>query len=87
MPWLDSATLQILIAAASPLPHGPIHLANDGRRLQPLLGVYPATADRQQRLTDALKRGERGLQRWLADEHWRSVPLPAGPRGRRRAHQ
>jgi len=78
MPWLDRATLQALIAAASPLAQGPIHLAHDGRRLQPLLGVYPATVVRQQRLNDALERGERGLQRWLAGEHWRPVLLPGG---------
>ena len=45
MPWLDVPTLEALIgAAAGDRDRERIHLAHDGQRLQPLLGVVPATA-------------------------------------------
>ncbi|MEA5442703.1 NTP transferase domain-containing protein, partial [Cyanobium gracile] len=52
MPWLQTAALEALVAAASTSLAVPaaIHLAHDARRLQPLLGVYPAHADRRRRL-------------------------------------
>lgn len=78
MPGLNPACLQALVAAAAAAPER-IHLAHDGRRLQPLLGVYPALPAREQRLQAVLAGGERGLQRWLAGELWSPVPLPAGP--------
>jgi len=80
MPWLDAPTLAALLAAAANDPDPErIHLAHDGLRLQPLLGIVPATAARRQRLGAALASGERGLQRWLAGEDWRPVGLPPGP--------
>lgn len=80
MPWLDGATLRALLAAAQcdPCPER-IHLAHDGQRLQPLLGMVPAPAARRLRLEGALELGERGLQRWLMGEDWAPVPLPCGP--------
>jgi molybdopterin-guanine dinucleotide biosynthesis protein A len=75
MPWLDGASLRALVAAAA----APIHLAHDGQRLQPLLGLYPATADRRRRLQAHLATGERRLLGWLAGETWVPVHLPAGP--------
>jgi molybdopterin-guanine dinucleotide biosynthesis protein A len=44
---------------------------------QPLLGLYPGNAGRRRSLAAALARGERSLQRWLADEAVRTVALPA----------
>lgn len=87
MPWLDAMSLQTLVAAAgaegdataaSPAEEA-IRLAHDGDRLQPLLGLYPATGARRARLAAHLATGDRGLQRWLAGEDWRPVPLPPGP--------
>ena len=45
-----------------------IHLAYDGSRMQPLLGIYPSTAARRQHLAAAVGAGERRLQRWLAQQ-------------------
>lgn len=75
MPWLDSATLAALLAAAAEA--ATIHLAHDGTRLQPLLGVYPATAARRRRLAAHLAGGGLALQGWLAGERWQAVALPA----------
>ncbi|MGB5136459.1 MAG: molybdenum cofactor guanylyltransferase [Prochlorococcaceae cyanobacterium] len=85
MPWLRVETLRALVAAAdgdgreadgsavdgSAL----IHPAHDGERLQPLLGIYPSSAAVRAHLAAAVHRGERGLQRWLADQSCRPVPL------------
>lgn len=80
MPHLDRPTLEGLIGAAAGDPDRErIHLAHDGQRLQPLLGLVPATAARRLRLETALEAGERGLQRWLAGEDWVAVPLPPSP--------
>ncbi len=78
MPHLDDASLRALVAAAEGDPDpDTIHLAHDGERLQPLLGLYPASADRRQRLAAHLAGGDRSLQRWLTGEHWRPLVLPA----------
>ena len=85
LPWLDATSLRALIAAADRSTDcaadrnadATLHLAHDGRFLQPLLGVYPTPAARLTRLQAALAAGERGVQRWLAGEAWRPVALPA----------
>jgi molybdopterin-guanine dinucleotide biosynthesis protein A len=80
MPWLDAATLAALLAAASDTAAtagDTITLAHDGTRLQPLLGLYPATATRRRRLATHLASGGLALQGWLAEEAWRPLPLPA----------
>ena len=81
MPWLDATSLQALLAAGAGdgTAEAPIRLAHDGERLQPLPGLYPATAERRARLAAQLATGERRVQHWLAGETWRPVPLPAGP--------
>lgn len=76
MPNLHSRALAQLVQAANHDP-GAIHLAHDGERSQPLLGIYPSDAARRQRLAMTIAAGERGLQRWLAGERCRSVPLEA----------
>jgi molybdenum cofactor guanylyltransferase len=90
MPWLEAAALQTLVGtatAAASTPSGPaaIHLAADGRRLQPLLGVYPASASRRLGLRAFTAAGGRRLQDWLAGEEVVAVPLPA--RGLRNANR
>ena len=79
MPWLDDASLASLLTAAVQGGDSAdvLHLAHDGERLQPLLGLYPATAARRRRLGQALAAGERRLQAWLAGERWQAVPLDA----------
>jgi molybdopterin-guanine dinucleotide biosynthesis protein A len=85
MPWLEVAGLGALVTAAtSPTAPGAIHLAHDGIRLQPLLGVYPAHACHRQALRAFTAAGGRRLQDWLAGMEVVAVPLP--PRGLRNAN-
>jgi molybdopterin-guanine dinucleotide biosynthesis protein A len=74
MPALTAAVLHQLLAAANAEPTV-IHLAHDGRRLQPLLGLYPSTAAIRRSLASAVAAGERRLQGWLEAQTCRSVPL------------
>jgi molybdenum cofactor guanylyltransferase len=87
MPWLQVAALEALLsaaaAAAAPAPAA-IHLAHDGLRLQPLLGVYPAHPGLRLRLQAFTAAGGRRLQDWLAGEE--VVPLPLPPAGLRNAN-
>jgi len=76
MPGLNARVLNQLLQAADGDATA-IHLAHDGHRSQPLLGIYPATETRRHRLARAIAMGERGLQRWLADERCRGVQLKA----------
>lgn len=91
MPWLEASALVSLVAAAS-YPDtaaasaaagcrdspdaAAIHLAHDGRRLQPLLGVYPAHARHRQALQAFTAAGGRRLHDWLAGMAVATVPLP-----------
>ncbi len=77
MPQLTPAVLAELVTAAAAEPEA-IHVAHDGKRCQPLLGIYPSDAPRRERLQAAIAAGERKLQRWLASEEPRTVPLAAG---------
>jgi molybdopterin-guanine dinucleotide biosynthesis protein A len=74
MPKLTMPVLQSLLAAAAQEPDA-IHVAQDGRRCQPLLGVYPSTPDLRQCLTEQVNAGERRLQCWLENQSWRAVVL------------
>lgn len=88
LPGLTAAALQDLRAAADADANadaddgpggrpdgGPIVLAHDGERLQPLLGVYPSSDRRRRHLNDFLAGGERRLQGWLAQQPHQTVPL------------
>jgi len=77
MPALTPAVLRKLLEAASAEP-AVIHLAHDGRRLQPLLGIYPSTAAIRSSLASAVAAGERRLQSWLETQPSRSVALDPG---------
>ena len=77
MPQLTPAVLAELVTAAAAEPEA-ILVAHDGERCQPLLGIYPSDAPRRERLQAAIAAGERKLQRWLASEEPRTVPLAAG---------
>lgn len=74
MPELSLAVLGQLVAAAAQEPEG-LHLAHDGLRLQPLLGVYPSSIALRQDLTNRLDAGERRLQSWLGAHPFHPVPL------------
>lgn len=77
MPDLTLAALCALLAAAAAETEGSnrIHLAHDGERLQPLLGLYPGAAPLRADLSAAVGRGERRLQGWLARQAIKPVPL------------
>lgn len=74
MPQLNLLALHGLLAAAALQPDV-IHVAHDGERSQPLLGVYPNTAQQRQHLTWFLSTGERRLQTWLEHQPLQTVPL------------
>ncbi len=79
MPWLEAATLEALIAAGAGLPPGTILTAHDGRRDQPLLGLYPATEPHRASLERFLAGGGRHLLGWLEGEGHQRLTLPAEP--------
>jgi molybdopterin-guanine dinucleotide biosynthesis protein A len=74
MPALTAAALRQLLAAANAEPTV-IHLAHDGRRLQPLLGLYPSNTAIRRSLAAAVAASERRLQSWLETQPCRSVSL------------
>ena len=74
MPDLSAAVLLQLLAAAEAKPAA-IHLAHDGQRLQPLLGVVPSDEGHRADLEAAINGGERRLQSWLAGQACRAVRL------------
>lgn len=74
MPQLTLTALETLLLAADQDPSA-IHLAHDGRRSQPLLGIYPSTPGLRRSLDSRLTAGERRLQQWLAGECCRAVIL------------
>ena len=75
MPALSLPCLRALCEASQADP-GAIWIAAS-ERPQPLLGLYPSDSERRHSLRRALRRGERSLQRWLAGERLRALPLPA----------
>lgn len=74
MPDLSLTALLTLLAAAAERPTH-LHLAHDGERLQPLLGLYPSSVPIRTHLAAAVERGERQLQRWLSELPGQAVPL------------
>ena len=76
MPALTAPVLHQLLRAATAEPAA-IHLAHDGQRLQPLLGLYPSDATHRTSLAAAVAAGERRLQGWLAGQCCRAVVLEA----------
>jgi len=76
MPALTLAVLRDLLAAAAAAPTL-IHVAHDGQRPQPLLGLYPSSAVGCDHLAASLAAGERRLQAWLAAQPHRNVVLDA----------
>ena len=74
MPWLGESSLRLLLQAGA--AHPDIVLAHDGARPQPLLGIYPATAQRRGDLRRCVESGERRLQTWLAQERSYHLELP-----------
>lgn len=67
LPYLSASVLEQLHALANAEPAA-IHLAHDGQRLQPLLGIYPSDAARRAGLGAAVAGGERRLQSWLVGQ-------------------
>ena len=78
MPWLQQDSLeQFVLGWAQADGLEAIAVAHDGERTQPLLGLYPATVERLNRLRRFTQAGGRGLQRWLEQEPLNRVALPA----------
>lgn len=79
MPDLSLAALHHLVAAADDDASAGnptrLHLAHDGKRLQPLLGLYPSSAAVRIHLAAAVEHGERRLQSWLASQPCQAIPL------------
>ncbi len=78
MPHLSLAALRSLLAAAdTPAAAGSarLHLAHDGERLQPLLGLYPSSTPIRMPLARTVGQGQRRLQGWLAGQPYQPVPL------------
>ena len=76
MPQLQPVVLNGLVAAAAAAPKQ-IHVAHDGQRRQPLLGVYPSLAELADSLASCIQRGERRLQVWLDTSPYSDVPFTA----------
>ena len=76
MPNLNTAVLHMLREAAASAPQS-IHIAHDGERRQPLLGIYPSGCGTRASLSATIAAGERSLQRWLSTQPVRDVPLEA----------
>ena len=76
MPNLNTAALRNLLDAAAKAPQR-IHLAHDGERSQPLLGIYPSPAPIRSTLASTISNGERRLLRWLDSQSCDHVHLPA----------
>lgn len=74
MPDLTLSALQALQTASTADPQA-LHLAHDGQRLQPLLGIYPSNRSMRTHLAAAVARGDRRLQGWLETRPCRSVAL------------
>lgn len=83
MPELNLAALHTLLAAAGSPTR--LHLAHDGQRLQPLLGVYVSSAPVRRHLAATVASGERRLQGWLATQTIEAVALD--PRAIRNVNQ
>jgi len=79
MPDLSLAALHTLLAAADDPAAAQeptrLHLAHDGERLQPLLGLVPSSAPIRTHLAATMERGERRLQSWLVELPCQAVPL------------
>jgi molybdopterin-guanine dinucleotide biosynthesis protein A len=76
MPHLQPSALEQLVAAAATQPLR-IHVAHDGQRCQPLLGIYPNHGTLMRSLAATVHQGERRLQTWLAGLPYQAVPLEA----------
>ncbi|MEO1002503.1 MAG: molybdenum cofactor guanylyltransferase [Cyanobacteria bacterium J06638_7] len=76
MPALTLPCLQRLLEVSLAAP-ALVHVAHDGRRAQPLLGVYPASPGHRSSLAATLGAGGRALRLWLDLAGCIEVPLPA----------
>lgn len=74
MPHLTLAALETLLTTAAQQA-GVACVAHDGRRRQPLLGLYPNTAPQRAQLNRLIEQGERRLQTWLEHQPLQTVPL------------
>jgi molybdopterin-guanine dinucleotide biosynthesis protein A len=74
MPWLSGAVIDELLERATGHPER-IHVAHDGRRLQPMLGVYPSDAPHRCSLRSFTAAGGRAVKGWLEDLRVEEVRL------------
>lgn len=83
MPWLNRPTLEQLLVTSGHDPRH-VHLAHDGRRLQPLLGVYPSDLTHREALRAFVADGGRSLLGWL--DRVDAVAVPLDPMALRNAN-
>lgn len=76
MPLLTREWLDVLIQAWQQNPEQAV-VADDGERLQPLLGIYPAADPFAMALRDQLDQGDLRWLRWLERVTYRTVQFPA----------
>ena len=76
MPLLTPDLLNVLIQAWQKNPQQAV-VADDGERLQPLLGIYPPGDPFAMALRDQLDQGDLRWLRWLERIPYRSVQFPA----------
>jgi len=75
-PLMDSSTLQTMVAALDAEPAECL-VANDGVRLHPVVLLLDCRL--QNSLEGYLASGERKIDRWFKNHHWRSVDFSDRP--------
>ena len=77
MPDLQADGLLQLISSWQQQPTAAA-VAHDGKRLQPLLGIYPGGSKQRQSMLETLAAGHNSWMAWLEQIPYRAVSLPPG---------
>ena len=77
MPELQADGLQQLISSWQQQPTAAA-VAYDGKRLQPLLGIYPGGSKQRHSMLETLAAGHNSWMAWLDQIPYRAVSLPPG---------
>ena len=77
MPELQADGLRHLISSWQQQPTAAA-VAHDGKRLQPLLGIYPGGSKQHHSMLETLAAGHNSWMAWLGQIPYRAVSLPPG---------